>query len=589
VTPTSPAEPEVDSASDPREAKRSGLRSFAPLGAILVLALALRLWGITWGLPNQDRYFSYHPDEGVNVLQGLIERDTQSLRPHLDLQFYNYGGLYFYLWQGAAAANRAYGVVSLPSTDQPETPSPESFAALILIGRLITVAFGTLTAWTIFALGLRLFGRTAGLLAAFMWAITPVAVVHGHYATVDIAATFFVTLALVFAARAMTVEPGALARKSMLLAGFCSGLAAATKYNTGLVLVAAVAAVLLRGRSGQPPAPKWMAFAVVGLAVIGFFVGCPGVLVNPSKFWQDFTYELTKSQQGMGLLFAETGNGWLYHLNSSLRLGLGLPLMALSIVAAGRAVLRRTPQEMLLLSFLLVYYFIIGLAQVRFLRYILPITPVLVLLASSILADPPKPQRWVRVELLGTAILAFTLLLTLALDRMFVLPDSRDQAKTFIEELPAGSSVAFVWTPWYHSPPLMPDFTQPNPKRRWLDAQSYAKKRLLLPAFGSEWDANLLKAPLPDAFAVSEFETGDVQRLKSGYAQPFFDLWRERYTPHVFDKYPSIFGIDFGKPDYTPNDWLYPNPRTTVYTLKPPTVILSNEPRDRGLPQPPGR
>src|SRR5437763_10597214 len=68
---------------------------------ITFAALTLRLWGLTWSLPNDDHLFSYHPDEGVNLVSGVLE--NLNPRPHFDLGFYNYGSVYFYLWQGAVA------------------------------------------------------------------------------------------------------------------------------------------------------------------------------------------------------------------------------------------------------------------------------------------------------------------------------------------------------------------------------------------------------------------------------------------------------------------------------------------------------
>src|ERR1041385_35966 len=49
------------------------LSSALPLAILIALALALRLWGITWGLPDQRHLFSYHPDEGVNLIQGVLD------------------------------------------------------------------------------------------------------------------------------------------------------------------------------------------------------------------------------------------------------------------------------------------------------------------------------------------------------------------------------------------------------------------------------------------------------------------------------------------------------------------------------------
>ena len=38
------------------------LKRFLPL-FIFLAALLIRVWGIDWGLPNENRHWSYHPDE----------------------------------------------------------------------------------------------------------------------------------------------------------------------------------------------------------------------------------------------------------------------------------------------------------------------------------------------------------------------------------------------------------------------------------------------------------------------------------------------------------------------------------------------
>jgi len=167
-----------------------------PILSLFLCALALRLWGIDWSLPNERHLFSYHPDEGVNLVMGVLENGRDP-RPHLDLRFYNYGGLYFYLWQGAVAINQSYGLVREPDSQQPTMSPTATFAALLKVGRLLTALLGALMAWAVFALGSRLFGRTAGWIAGAVYAIVPAAVVHSHYATVDVPATFFLTVALV--------------------------------------------------------------------------------------------------------------------------------------------------------------------------------------------------------------------------------------------------------------------------------------------------------------------------------------------------------------------------------------------------------
>jgi len=219
---------------------------FIPPAILVVIALSLRLWGITWALPDERHILTYHPDEGVNLFSGVLEGGRA--RPHIDLQFYNYGGLYFYLWQGAVAANRAYGFVQRPDPAQPSVLATQTFGAMILTGRLMTAVMGALTVWAIWAVGRRLFGDRTGITAGLLYAIAPAAVVHAHYATVDVPATLFVTLALIYAARILELATW----RNVALAGLFSGLAAATKYNCGLVLLAPVSALLLSKRRIEP-------------------------------------------------------------------------------------------------------------------------------------------------------------------------------------------------------------------------------------------------------------------------------------------------------------------------------------------------
>lgn len=552
---------------------------------LVILALLLRLWGLTWGLPDQQKFFSYHPDEGVNLVNGVMDNGVP--RPHLDLGFYNYGGLYFYLWQAVVAANRTYGLVKRPPTGG-ETPAPDSPAAMILLGRLLTALLGALTVWAVFALGNRLFGYRAGLAAGTVYAIMPAAVVHGHFATVDVPATFFVTVALVFGARLLAGEhraSGVGRSEEMngektripsspppflpsLLAGFFSGLAAATKYNAGLVLLAPLTALYLRRkRAGTGArAEPWI---VLGMAVVGFLVGCPGALVNWEKFSADFAFELRKSGEGMGLLFADTGSGWLYHLTSSLRFGLGLPLLLLALAALGFALVRRTRQDGYLLAFALPYYLVIGYAQVRFLRYVIPLLPVLAVLMGRLLTEPWPARPWAARALaaVGAAAGLHALLLVVALDRMMTRPDARDQAHQWLlANVPPGRVVAFATTPWYYTPPLAPEFTAPSPSVRRQPAQT--RYTLRLPAANTEWDRQVLAPPLPDVVLLSDLESQDAIRLNLPAARQFLGTLRANYTAREFQNRPSLFGLDFGKPAYVPNDWLYIYPRITLYTKR---------------------
>lgn len=529
------------------------------LCCLVVGALALRLWGIGWGLPGPTRLCSYHPDEGVNLVNAVLEHGRNP-RPHLDLGFYNYGSLYFYLWQAGVAVNQTYGLVALPPTAPNAAPATDSFGAMTLVGRLLSALLGAGTVWAVFALGRRLFGAATGFGAAALYAVMPAAVVHGHFATVDVPATFFVALALVAGSRLLT-RPDA---RTCVAAGVLSGLAAATKYNAALVALAPLAAVFLSRKpaSGVPWRALWI---VVASAVGGFLVGCPGILMNWPGFARDFAFELHKSGQGMGLLFADTGSGYVYHVVRSLRYGLGEPLLAAAVAAVVWACWRRSRQDAYLAAFALPYYVLIGYAQVRFLRYTIPLLPVLAVWTSRLTVDAVAATRPIArlAALLGAAGIAFALYVSVAHDRMMAGVDARDLAADYVgERLAPGQTVAFATIPWFYSPPLDPQFTAPIPgeaRRRLL--LSADPERLRLPAEGREWDPAVLEAPPPQFVVLSADEMHDPVRLRQADALAFLAQVRSRYAARVFvnrcDSLP--------RPDDAPIDWLYAWPRVFVY------------------------
>ncbi len=551
--PTTPPEPK-----DPRARLHAWL-----VATLVALALGLRLWGIGWGLTAGNMMGSFHPDEGVNIINAVLERGEP--RPHLDLRFYNYGSLYFYLHQAGTAVNFAYGLVKVGDAAHNVPATSEDLAAVVLVGRLLTALMGALTVWAVFALGSRLFGARTGFAAAALYAVMPAAVVHGHYATPDVPATFLVTVALALGARLLTRTDA----RACVAAGVLCGLAAATKYNMALVTLAPLAALFAR-RKLAGGVPRVAPLIVVGAAIVGFVVACPGVLINWPKFSQDFLFELRKSGEGMGLLFVNTGSGFVYHIARSLRYGMGEPLLVVGLVAVGFACFRRSRQDGYLAAFALPYYLVIGCAQVRFLRYTIPLLPVLSVLIARMAfegaagTEPGHPSARGKVVAALVAVAAcFSLFVSVAHDTMMVGVDARDRAAEYLERSRAeDDAIAFGTTPWFYSPPLEPEFTAPIPgvaRNRMIAGSGLYWLRQ--PAQGREWDLSVLDPPAPRFVVLSAAETYNPERLRQPEALAFLERVRSGYSPRVFEN--RCLGLP--RPDSAPEDWLYAWPRVTVY------------------------
>ena len=177
--------------------RRLGLAG-ALLLAILVLALALRLKGIAYGLP----YSFVNADESM-----VVPKAFQAARGHLNPQFFYYPSLYFYLTGAlyllAAPVWWLLGHGNLLAlTSFVVDPGP-----YFLLGRLLSVAMGTASVYLVYRLGRDAFGRPAGLLAALFLAVAPLHVAYSHMAVTDVTAVAFSLLALVLLQRAAGRAP----------------------------------------------------------------------------------------------------------------------------------------------------------------------------------------------------------------------------------------------------------------------------------------------------------------------------------------------------------------------------------------------
>jgi hypothetical protein len=580
---------------------------------LFALALLLRAWGLDWGLPNATRLFSYHPDETMVV---AASTRVNPLAGRLDPQFYNYGSLSLLINGAAIALGRAAGLVS--ADPFPGAPA----AGALLVARLVTALLGAATCVLLLGAGRRLYNERAGLVAGALYAVAPLAVQHGHFATVDVPATFFATGALFFAARHLTTPSNAPpAYRDLLLAGLCAGLATATKYNAGLVLLAGIAAWWLRT---SPPVPLsckqaeggivtfasapgtpsaclqergtggevWTSLAaLVAAALTGFLFGCPGALLNTPRFLADLGFEAEHVRTGHGLVFVNTLPGWLHHVVANLPWALGHLLALLAVVAVIGAVVRRRPGDVVLLVFMVPYYLLVGAAEVKFARYLLPILPPLVLLVAAFFSgeDAPGGPRW-RVPRLGLLALgtAHALLLSLGFNEVMTRPDPRDQAAAYVRQ--AGvPSVGFATGPWFYSPTLGPLLTAPIPEIARTSALSVENPRLVPAGLdrngdgrisndeATAWDVDLLQQTMPAAIALSELnEYADVARARHAPALHYLDVVQATYANRrVFARPVQVFGLPLAKPRLTaiglpaqplPHDMTYTNPTTVIFS-----------------------
>ncbi len=374
------------SAGEPPQAGSASARRWTWAGLTLVLlgGLALRLWGVRQGLP-----YAYNADEADHFLAHAVEMfEHGTLNPGYFANppafTYVLHALLALAYGGASGAVHAY------------EHHPES---VFTLARVAAAALGTLALWLVYATGARLFNRGVGLLAAAIEAVAFLPVFYAHLALNDVPTLAPVTLSLLGSAGVLRKGRA----RDYLLAGVGLGLASATKYTGGIVVVPLLAATAARHLQGGPAAGRrtvgGLALAAVA-ALATFLIANPYALLDYSAFHAELVHQSTLSGEAQGKLGAPRSGGLVYYL-WTLTWGLG---WAPALAALGGALtLWRSQRALwwLLVPAALAFLAFMGLQGRYFGRWLLPIFPILCLLAAWFAAQIAAAgvrlaQRWQR-------------------------------------------------------------------------------------------------------------------------------------------------------------------------------------------------
>jgi 4-amino-4-deoxy-L-arabinose transferase-like glycosyltransferase len=434
----------------------------ALLVSILVLGTALRLYGLNW-----DGGHWLHPDErkiyfvtlGLRWPANLAEALTAE--SPLNPRFFAYGSLPFYLLRLVVEGLRAVW---------PAAADPDN---LHFVGRPLVALLDMGTIVLTYRLARRLWGapppsgpeRThavpeddlgrpwAGpLLVA---ALVSVAVLHlqqAHFYTADTLLVFLVMLTLNLAA---DVAQGG-GRLLQAALGLAFGLALATKLSAAPLVVALLAACALhsgppakhgRGRRAAVAPLFRCAGRSLAFAALAFFLVQPYALIDWHTFARDTLQESRIAWGALDVPYTRQYAArlpYLYPMWQTTLWGLGLPLGCLAWAGLGACLIRwlRVGQagDTLLLSWAGPYLAITGLLHAQYLRYMLPLVPILCILAVQMVASWP----WRGVRHLGYGLLALGgLVYGLAFVQIYAQPHSWVSASEWIyRHLPAGSALA---------------------------------------------------------------------------------------------------------------------------------------------------
>ena len=525
--------------------------------SILVIFILLAILGAGWSFRslnnNWDESRHLHPDERylsmvVNMIEPVwtareyFDTAASPLNPaNKDFGFFVYGTLPLFMLRYAG-----------------EWTGQTGYDLNTLLGRTMSAAMDTLTILLIFLTAKKLFNRWIGLIAAALYAFAVLPIQLAHYMTVDSFTNTFAMLTVLIAAEILMRKPLSAEEESgkviriwkeiwpYLAFGAALGMATASKINAvslALLLPLVEGVRYFRQEDeGNEPSLR-MIIGKIGLAaivsIVVFRVFQPYAFDGPGFF--NFSINKGWWESMRSLKAMSTGEvdfppalQWarrpiLFSFKNLLLWGLGLPfgLAALgSTLAMGITTIRKKQWENLpILAWTLIYAAWQGLAWVKSMRYLMPIYPLLAIIAAWglwKLASAHKGFKWKKLILpmkkiraggvvLTILVLVGTLAYAFAFSRIYTRPVTRIIASRWIYEHLEGPINLILETE-------NGDFTQQGQYRNQVTLQAGES---YLSLFTADRDGVIQTVTFPEAQDLTQsidpiLYTLDIREAKNG-------------------------------------------------------------------------
>ncbi|MFZ2152426.1 MAG: glycosyltransferase family 39 protein [Microgenomates group bacterium] len=561
-----------------------------------MLALSVRLYGLNW-----DQGQHLHPDERMIVMvtekisiptTNLFSVDS-TLNPH----FFAYGSLPIYLLKFTS------------SLLVPIFPQIGSYEQINLLGRVISAIFDSLTVLLIFHICQRMFENTRqSLLAALVYTVSILPIQLSHFYAVDTILTFFIFFTLLQLIAYFQNQK----IFNLLLASIGIGLSLATKISA-TVLVASlgtslVAGILLTIRNqifshNQPLHQKISSFIghifslkklrhsrlsiiikvfcllifTSTIAAVVFIVCEPFALIDYPNFIRQIMEQQAMTKNAFvfpyTLQYVNT-TPYLYQLENIFLWGLGPIIGTLSFIGfiivniklvKGLIVPGNDQSEgaqLIILTFFLAYFFVVGGFAIKFMRYCLPLYPIFIIYAAHLLTSI-KSKFVVLFIFLGHLCLLFAFL------AIYRLPNTRVTATNWINsQVPQGSTILIEH--WDDALPLgylnnlnqisLPLYDSDSDPHKWnFINQMLVRGDYIIIA------SNRLSTPLPKLVNCDQLPEDKCYPLTARYYRDLF-AGNLGYTKVAeFTSYPTLFGFSVNDQSADESFTVYDHPQIMIF------------------------
>ncbi len=309
---------------------------------ILALGFVLRAIQTHLGLP-----YVYNFDDPQVAAHALNILKTGDWNPH----FFAYGSLMIYIDAVVDAANylRLAGLpigaresliafdqltminrITVPAEGTPVWYWTISHPSFYLWDRYVTALFGTGTIAVTYAIARRIVPSPMALVPPLLLALVPIHIVQSGLTTTDIPVGFMVGIATL--AAMIFAETGGLT--AFITSLVFVGLAAATKYNSGLILLSPLLALLMRHNARQSAIRWWHWLLLIAVPAVTFLIVMPFALLDFKRFITDLA-QSTSSYHAPGPSQSRPGIRHVRLIFTQFGQNLGIAASLLALIGGG--------------------------------------------------------------------------------------------------------------------------------------------------------------------------------------------------------------------------------------------------------------
>ncbi len=404
-------------------------KKFRTIFLIFLLILIggfFRFYNLNW---DQGNYF--HPDER-NIANAVLRINFFS---QLDPQFFAYGGFTIYLYRLAA------DLVFLATKD---TSWITNWGNINVIGRFFSAVFSTITIIPLYFLAKKIFAKKTALLTIILYTFTVTSIQTAHFGVTE----SLITLIGVLTCLLSIITLRKISFLASLTLGIITGIGIASKTSAIAFIIMPILAYLLAEKISIKTFGKKIIHLVLFLMVsfIVFTIFSPYTFIDWNKFIESMRYESGVATGSLPVVYTLQFDHTLPYLfqikNFFWQIGVDALFCLLGFILLLFEMIKRRNKELLVFCiFPLLYFLYVGSWHTKFIRYMVPLIPFL-LIASSFFLVKIKSK----FKLLGNGLIVITVLSTIvwaiAFFSIYTKPQTRITASQWIYlDIPYGSRI----------------------------------------------------------------------------------------------------------------------------------------------------